>query len=317
MIKTIDPGRKQKPIDFWDDIIYSKVKDLNGNIVNLKLSVMDEEENPRSVVESSVFAAKKKVQFKRPAIIWVPGDGYRGTDNKNKDIGRTYYFAKHGFVVVSVQYRSSAQAKWPAQIIDVKTAIRWVRKHADEYQIDGDQIGIIGRSAGSHIAVVAAMNENDKFISNEYNNYSSSIQACIDLFGPVDMQELILQSRKLVETPGFRWKKMSDTHEGALLGHDPDNNPEEEWKLAYDACPTNFINTGTAPILIMQGDKDPLVPTKVSQTLYQKLVNAGLDSQSYLYWIKNGGHGTPEIFQDESMQIMTDFFNKYLGKPIG
>ncbi|WP_461211604.1 alpha/beta hydrolase fold domain-containing protein, partial [Desulfocurvus sp. DL9XJH121] len=91
---------------------------------------------------------------------------------------RTYYFARHGYVVVSVQYRSSAQAKWPAQIIDIKTAIRWVRKHADDYQIDVNHIGIMGRSAGSHIAVMAAMNEEDKSISNEYSEYSSSVQAC-------------------------------------------------------------------------------------------------------------------------------------------
>ena len=146
---------------------------------------------------------KKKDNFKRPAIIWVPGDGSRQTNNKNKDLGRTHYFSKHGFIVVSVQYRSSAQAKWPAQIIDVKTAIRWVRKHAADYQIDADHIGIMGRSAGSHIAVV---------------------------------------------------------------------------------------------------------PTKVSEELYQKLVETGIESRSYLYWVKDAGRGTPEIFQDSALQIMSDFY---------
>lgn len=315
MIKTIDPGRKQKPVDFWDDIVYSKVKDIEGNLIELKLSIMDEEENPRSIVESPAYKEKKKDNFKRPAIIWVPGDGYRQTDNKNKDIGRTFYFARRGFVIISVQYRSSYQAKWPAQIIDVKTAIRWVRKHAEEYQIDPDHIGIMGRSAGSHIAAVAGMNENKKYISNEHKNYDSSVQACIDLFGPVNIQTLILQSRNVVGTPGFRWQKMSETHEGLLLGHDPDNNPSEEWKLAYEASPINFINKNTAPILIMHGQNDPLVPPAVSQEFYDKLVRAGLGSQSYLYWVKNSGHGTPEIFQDSSMQIMTNFYYKYLGKP--
>lgn len=312
MIKTINPGRNEKPIDFWDDIIYSKVTDLSGNKINLKLSVMDQEENPRPIVESPVYAKRKKDNFKRPAIIWVPGDGYRQTNNKNKDLGRTHYFAKQGFVVVSVQYRSSAQAKWPAQIIDVKTAIRWVRKHAADYQIDADHIGIMGRSAGSHIAVVAAMNEEQKYIANEYQDFSSSVQACIDLFGPVNIQDLISQDRELIKSPGFRWHKMSDTHEGALLGHDPDHNPQKEWQLGYEASPINFVNANTAPILIMQGDKDPLVPTKVSEELYQKLVEAGLESQSYLYWVKDAGHGTPEIFQDSALQIMSDFYQKYL-----
>lgn len=316
MIKEIEPGRNQKPVDFWDDIVYSKVKDDQGNNVELKLSIMDEEEHPRPIVESSYYKNKDKDNFKRPVIVWVPGDGYRQTNNKDKDIGRTFYFARRGFVVVSVQYRSSSQSKWPAQVVDIKTAIRWIRKHADDYQMDADHIGIMGRSAGSHLAAVIAMNEEDKFISDEYRDYSSEVQACIDLFGPVNIQDLILQSRKVVGTPGFRWQKMSDTHEGALLGNDPDNNPEKEWLLGYEASPVNYISKKTAPILIMHGDKDPLVPVDVSKEFYQKLTKAGLEKQSYLYIIKNAGHGTPEFFQDKTMQIMTDFYEKYLGKPV-
>lgn len=89
MYKEIDPGRKQKPIDVWDDITYATAKDFNDNDIDLKVTIMDEEENPRSVVESSYYKNKSKDYWKRPAILWVPGDGYRQDNNKDKDLGRT------------------------------------------------------------------------------------------------------------------------------------------------------------------------------------------------------------------------------------
>lgn len=173
----------------------------------------------------------------------------------------------------------------------------------------------MGRSAGSHLAAMAAMND-EKYISKKllYSEFSSKVQACIDLFGPVDIQALIKHTKKIIG-PNNRWHKLSESHEGALLGHDPDNNPDEEWKRAFEASPTSHINKNTAPMLIMHGELDPLVPLKVSQDFYKKLCDAGFASQTDFYVLKKAGHGTPEYFQDSTLTIMADFFNKYLGKP--
>lgn len=315
MYKEIDPGRLQKPIDVWDDIVYRRATDFNGNKVDLKLTIMDEEENPRPVVESPYYKDKKKDYWKRPVIVWVPGDGYRQDNNKDKDLGRTEYFVRQGFVVVSVQYRSTAKAIWPAQVQDILAAIRWIRKNAEQYQMDSDHIGIMGRSAGSHLASMVAMND-DKYRTknDEYHEYSSKVQACIDLFGPVDIQALITHTKKIIG-PNNRWHKLADSHEGALLGHDPDKNPDEEWSRAYEASPTSHISNKTAPMLIMHGELDPLVPLNVSKDFYKRLCDAGLADQTDFYILKKAGHGTPEYFQDSTMQIMSDFFIKYLGKP--
>ncbi|WP_142502632.1 alpha/beta hydrolase [uncultured Klebsiella sp.] len=242
----------------------------------------------------------------RQAILWIPGGGFRGVD-KNMMVAEVQYLVEAGYIVASMYYRGSHQAHYPEQLKDVKTVLRFLRAHAGEYDIDPQYIGVMGRSAGGHLSLMAAMNT-ESYDTDEWAGFSSKVQAAYDLFGPADIVTLMENDEIQMRNPGHRWKKIEDTHAGALLGGDPAIMKER----AKEACVKYFINHEMAPVLIMHGDNDPLVPLTISEDIYNDICRAGLEYRVDFYVVKNGGHGTPEFFQPETQQISLGFFNRQL-----
>lgn len=307
MRKLINPGNSRKSLTIIDNIIYSVQKDLDGNNIELKMSILIQNGNS----EMKLAAEKddpKEDHSPKPAILWIPGGGWRGTD-KNMMVAEMRELADAGYVVASIYYRSSAEGKFPAQIIDVKTAIRFLRAHADKYEIDPNNIGVIGRSAGGHLAALAAMNI-DEYDTDEWSEYSSNVQSCCNMFGPTDLPTLMeLEDRLTKEKPNYRWKTLAETHGGSLLGGDESTMIERSKK----ASPTYFINSKMSPMLILHGDNDPLVPCELSSDiLYKNIQDAGLEDITEYYIIENGGHGSREFFQPEIKEIIVDFFDRYM-----
>lgn len=288
--------------------MYSKVKDLDGNDLELDLSILAQSGNIEMQTAGGVMPDKEEIEY-HPAIVWVSGGGFRGVD-KNQMIGETQFLADAGYTVVSVYYRSSAQGKFPAQVVDVKTAIRFLRAHADLYHIDVDRIGIMGRSAGGYLAAFIAMNDGD-YESEEWGGYSSSVQAAYDMFGPVDVVKLMeADEQAMAKDPNHRWKTVEDTHAGAFMGGDPATMKER----AKEASVNLRITETMCPILIAHGDSDPLVPCSISEEFYDAVKEKGMEDRAELYLLKNGEHGSPEFFQEEMRKIALEFFGKTLGK---
>jgi acetyl esterase/lipase len=150
MIAKINPGNKRKSITFIDNIVYSKVySTLKSSEVELKMSIMAQYGNSEMRAAMGMQEPCDIVE-KMPTIIWIPGGGWRGVD-KNLMVPEMQFLAEAGYVVASIYYRSSAEAHFPAQIIDVKSAIRFLRANANKYSIDTNSIGVIGRSAGGRV----------------------------------------------------------------------------------------------------------------------------------------------------------------------
>ncbi len=301
----LDPGKQRRSINFLDNICYSHVKDLDGNPLDLLLSIMIQ--NGNSEMRLAAGLDDEADQTKKPLIVWIPGGGFRGCD-KNLMVSEMQFLAEAGYVVASIYYRSSAQGHYPDQIIDVKTAIRFLRAHADEYSIDTEKVGVIGRSAGGHLSSMAAMNLEDN-ISEEWSGYSAKVQACCNLFGPADLVKLMEKDMEEMENnPNHRWKTIGETHGGALVG---ENGPEV-WPKLKAASPIHYVNDAMCPMIILHGDQDPLVPFTQSEELYEKMVEKGLESRVDLIRIINGGHGTREFFQDETKTKILEFFDRTL-----
>lgn len=317
MRTTIDPGIDRPTIFLLDHIVYSHVQNLGGQPLDLDLSLMlplqnngemrrifgnnQPEERPDATTAPQ---AAKPAAPKRPVILWFNGNGFHGID-KNCQVADLEFLAEAGYAVAFVQVRSSAQGHLPAQLIDAKTAIRFLRANAGKYNLDPLRFGVAGRSAGGMIVSMLGLNDN-RFLSEEWKGYSSDVQAVWDLFGLVDMAgvtEEQVEAYRNGTADTSRWSRMEDTHTGAVLGGDVDTMAQR----AREYSVIRYIHGNMPPFLIMHGDADPMIPLEQSEMLYNSMLSWE-GNKADLYVVKGAGHGTPEFFQPAVQKIALDFF---------
>jgi len=213
-----------------------------------------------------------------------------------------------GYAVVSINHRSSRDAKFPAQIQDVKAAIRFMRANARKYNIDTSFVGITGWSSGGHLSALAGTTNDIKKhkINNEeadiegqlgsFTKASSKVNAVVDWYGPTDF--LIIDSCGSVFQHNGPYSP-----ESFLLGGPIQNNKVK----ATLANPMTYINKNNPPFLILHGDKDGDVPPCQSEKLFMKLKEAKIKSELVL--VPGAGHG-PGVLIDTYFDKMISFFNR-------
>jgi len=231
---------------------------------------------------------------KLPIIVWVHGGGW---NKGSKDRCPAVWMVTNGFAVASVQYRLSTEAQWPAQIKDCRDAVRWLRDNAKKYQLDEDQIGAWGSSAGGHLVALMGTLE---FAKDE--GTPARIQAVCDWFGPSDL--LTMPSNNV--GPGRTEDDTAKSNAAQLLGAPVNKVPEK----AKVASAFHQVSKDDAPFLIMHGDADPQVPLEQSTRLHEKLKEAGVLSEYVV--IKGGGHGGPLFNTPEVQQQVLKFFEREL-----
>lgn len=233
-----------------------------------------------------------------PVTVYIHGGGWTGGD-KGGDAGSldTRALSARGYLVVALNYRLAPQSKWPAQITDVKCAIRHLRANATTYKLDPNRIGVWGGSAGGHlVAMLGTTDQRAGFDVGEYLDQSSRVQAVVDLFGPADLR-LFPSNAQAIANRVF----------GATSRDD---------MILVKASPVTYISPDDPPFLILHGDQDKVVLPEHSQILHDKLKAAGVPST--LVIVKNAGHGfTPEggaisPSRAELTKLIVDFFDKHL-----
>ncbi len=118
-----------------------------------------------------------------PVVIWLHGGGWRfGDRHLAPDLA--LFAQSSGLAVVSIDYRLSDEAKFPAPVEDVKTAVRWVRSVAPNFGFDQHHVGLWGSSAGAHLAACAALSQEQDFLGDEHSGFSSAVQGVVDGYGP-------------------------------------------------------------------------------------------------------------------------------------
>ena len=227
-----------------------------------------------------------------PIAIYVHGGGL--TSGDKADINPVFLnaLASAGYAVASVNYRLAPQYKYPAQIEDVKCAIRYLRANAQTYGFDGSEIFAFGTSSGGELVALAALTgPHSQFDVGPYLNESSSITATVDMFGPADLTS---------------YASYSDSQR--VFGGSQNN--------LVLASPTHFVTPNAPPILIIQGVNDTNVPKSQSVELYNDLTAAGDPTQLIL--VQHMGHMFvqvgPEPISPSLNQIaqdMVNFFGRY------
>jgi acetyl esterase/lipase len=231
-----------------------------------------------------------------PAVIFVHGGGWQSGD-KTTSVNNPLAMA--GFFTISINYRLTDEAVFPAQIEDVKTAIRWLRAHAAEYHVNPDCIGIWGSSAGGHLAALAGTSGDVAALdgNGQWPGYSSRVQAVVDYYGPTDLLQMH-GSHDLPNAP-----------EAKLLGGPVQTRVD----AAREANPLAYITPDDPPFLIFHGENDTTVPISQSELLHSALLNAGVLTE--FVRVKNSGHGwtAQAIPNREAITAKTvAFFQKHL-----
>jgi len=230
-----------------------------------------------------------------PVIVWVHGGGWRGGSKERCPAARE---ARRGYAVASVNYRLSQEAVFPAQIHDLKAAIRWLRANAGSYGLDPGRFGAWGESAGGHLVALLGTSGGVGELEGNLGNagYSSRVQAVVDFFGPTDF----LQMPKF---PGSILHEAPDSPESQLIGGPILQNKDK----AARANPITYIGKDSPPFLIMHGDQDRMVPANQSELLAEALKKAGIEVQ--LGIVKGAGHG----FGGHDIRLAVEaFFDRHL-----
>ncbi len=205
------------------------------------------------------------------------------------------WLAGEGYVAVSVGYRLMPKHKFPAPVEDAKTAIRFLRANAAKYDLDPDRVGIVGYSAGGHIASLVGTTSADAgFDGTLYREHSSKVTCVVDFFGPTDLALFV--EAEGVESAIFK----------PMLGARYRENPE----LYRKASPIEHVTKDAPPFLILHGTADILVPIIHSERFHKKLLDAGAKSE--MKTLPGQGHGWTGDVAVKTMGMVTTFLEANL-----
>jgi acetyl esterase/lipase len=238
------------------------------------------------ILELDLVVPDRDLEGLRPALLWLHGGGWYSGDRANAiRNGQLDPFVDAGFLVASADYRLAGEAIFPAQIHDVKAAIRFLRANANEYGIDPRRVAIAGFSAGAHLAALAALTGDLPELEGTSGNpgYSTSVSAALVLAAPTDF----LANPRATD-PALN-PHLAEGHpcaEHLLLG----GPVLEKVELARTANPVRYATAGAPPILIVHGREDETVPVSQAGLLYEALIRAGAATVTLLL-ISDGNHG--------------------------
>ncbi|HVT40707.1 MAG TPA: alpha/beta hydrolase [Gemmatimonadaceae bacterium] len=222
-----------------------------------------------------------------PAVVQIYGGAWQR--GKPADNGKfAEWLATRGYVVFAVDYRHAPGARWPAQLDDVRLALAWIRDHASEYEADTSRMALIGRSAGAHLALLAA-----------YTDGPVPVRAVVSYYGPVDLVDAY-------EHPPHPDPLRIRTVEETLFGGTPGDMPD-----AYRAAsPLTYATRVLPPTLLVHGSRDHIVELRYAVRLRDRLVATG--TTAVLLDIPWADHAFDEVFNGPSSQLALYHTERFL-----
>ena len=234
-----------------------------------------------------------------PLVVWIHGGAWRRGSKSNMPLTE---LVEQGYALASVDYRLSPVAAFPAQVHDCKAAIRFLRGKQRHFGYDAKRIGIVGSSAGGHLAALIGVTNHNKELEGTVGDHleqSSTVQAIVDYFGPTNFLTILKQS-----TPhglGVRIPALQ-----LLLG----GQPEDKLELARLASPVFHVDADDPPLLLIHGDQDPQVPINQSHELHGEYKRHELDVHFEV--VHGGAHGGKSFFDEQRVLQVKAFFDTHL-----
>ena len=249
----------------------------------------------------------KQEKASYPVVIHIYGSAWFSNNSKGMaDLGTIVKaLLDAGYAVVCPNHRSSMDAKWPAQIHDIRAVIRFVRGEAEKYKFDKSFIATSGFSSGGHLASTAATTSGTKQTKvgsvdidlegnlGAYTKESSMVNAACDWSGPVDLTAMDC---------GDAMKMGENSPEDVLLASKLSQEPDKYLSLSA----TNYVDPNDPPVIIFHGEKDNVVPCCQGKKFYELLKAAGVKTEAT--FVPEGGHGMG-MYSEENLQKMVNFLN--------
>ncbi|MHC4880551.1 MAG: alpha/beta hydrolase fold domain-containing protein [Planctomycetota bacterium] len=232
-----------------------------------------------------------------PVVVWVHGGAWRAGDRTRVPVRS---LTEHGFAVASVDYRLSPVARFPAQVHDIKAAIRFLRANAGKHGLDTKSLAIAGASAGGHLAALTGVSGRDlEGQVGRHLEQSSSVSAIVSFYGASNLQTILSQSTPhglSVRVPALQ----------LLLGGQPINRPE----LARQASPVAHLDKNDPPLLLIHGDQDPQMPINQAHELHGGYLR--LKRPVEFDVIYGAAHGGEAFYAPKVLERVADFLHVHL-----
>ncbi|MEQ1748353.1 MAG: alpha/beta hydrolase [Prosthecobacter sp.] len=246
-------------------------------------------ENAKQKVD--LYLPKKRHSDKPlPVVALIHGGGWVNGDRIGYAAAAIQFARTGDYAAVGVGYRLTKEAHWPAQVYDCKAAIRWIRAHAKEFNLDPDNIAVMGSSAGGHLSSLLGTSGDVKELEGDLGPntaFSSRVQCVVNLCGPEDFTKALMfdaESKPI-------WK---DDAVSGLLG----GNAQEKHAEAVAASPVTYVTKDDPPFITFHGTRDQRVAFLHARLIHEAIGKAGVSSA--LVPITEGGHGSvshPEVIK--------------------
>ncbi len=254
-------------------------------------------DSPKSLRQTLDLYVPLKGKQPYPVVVWVHGGSWMYGDKSEVCPGSPLLGAK--YAIASINYRLDTESSFPAQIYDLKAAVRFLRAHAQQYHLDPDRIAVWGSSAGGHLAALLGTSGNVKALEGSlgYGAFSSRVQAVVDWCGPTDFNTADSQA------PAYCKIKFHGQTSPVyvLMGGRMDKN-----SLA-SASPVTYVSKDDPPFLLMHGDLDDAIPPGQSKQLHKALLSSGVSSE--YHHLPGYGHS---FSAPEHLQMVQKFLDDKL-----
>lgn len=244
-----------------------------------------------------------------PVILYIHGGAFALGDKRNLEVLPYFMGLERGYAVVSVNYRLSGEAIFPAGLQDIKAAIRWVRAKGAQYQLDGDRIAAWGSSSGGNFAAMICLTAkvaqfDDLSLGNP--EYACNVQAAVDWFGPTDF----LKMDEQLSENGFGPSDHGgvDSPESRYLGARIQDVPVK----VEIANPMTYVHKTMPPLLIQHGRLDTVVPVQQSMIFAEKLEQFVSPDRFEFDILEGAGHSDPLFITPRNMERVFTFLDRHL-----
>jgi len=246
-----------------------------------------------------------------PVIVAIHGGAFKMGDRTGGDLAPMLEGVNRGYAVVTVDYRLSGEAIFPAAVNDVKAAIRFIRQNSEKYGLNPDRIATWGDSAGGNLAAIAGTTGGTDELYDPLlgmTDVSDKITAVVDWFGPLDFLKMDEQFEASGINPAFGKTSAATSPESAYIGQLITEVPE---KTAL-ADPSHYVSADDPAFFIQHGTMDANVPKEQSINFADYLKKVISEEKVTLILIEGAAHGGDQFSSNENLDLVYEFLDKYM-----